>query len=54
MSDINLLVFGCMVSFIALGGVYVYLRECFTAEEPPRKAETRTEEVVSAELRDVA
>ena len=54
MSDINLLLFGCVVSFIAVAGAYVYLRECFTAEEPPRKPQARSEEAVPANLRDVA
>ena len=27
MSDLHLLVFGCGVSFIAIAGIYVYLRE---------------------------
>lgn len=27
MSDANLLAFGCAVSFIALAGIYVFLRE---------------------------
>ena len=38
MNDGNLLVFGCAVSFIALAGAYVYLRERFRAhvEENPR------------------
>jgi hypothetical protein len=54
MSDTNLLAFGCAVSFIAVAGVYVYLRECWTAEEPPRKPEARPAEAVPANLRDVA
>jgi hypothetical protein len=52
-SDINLLLFGCVVSFVAIGGAYVYLRECFT-QEPPRKSEARHEEVVPVKIRDVA
>jgi hypothetical protein len=54
MSDINLLVFGCVVSFIAVAGAYVCLRESFTAEEQPRKLEARLEEAEPANLRDVA
>lgn len=30
MSDGNLLALGCAVSFIAVSGFYVYLRECWT------------------------
>ena len=29
MTDLDLFGFGCAVSFVALGGVYVYLRERF-------------------------
>ena len=54
MSDFNLLLFGCVVSFIAVAGAYVYLRECFTAREQPRRLEARPEEAVPTNLRDVA
>jgi hypothetical protein len=37
MSDLNLLVFGCAVSMIAMSGVYLYIREHFTADQ--RQAE---------------
>jgi hypothetical protein len=37
MSDVNLLVFGCAVSMIAAAGIYLYVRERFTADQ--RKAE---------------
>lgn len=30
MTDANLLVFGCTVTFIACAGAYVYIRSCFT------------------------
>jgi hypothetical protein len=53
-SDLNLLLFGCAVSFIAVAGAYVYLRESFTAEERPRDPETRQAEVVPEKVRDVA
>jgi hypothetical protein len=33
MSEINLLLFGCVVSFIAAAGAYVFMRERFTAGE---------------------
>ena len=54
MSDANLLTFGCAVTFIAVAGVYVYLRECWEAEELPRKPEAKPEEAVPANFRDVA
>jgi hypothetical protein len=38
MNDGNLLVFGCAVSFIALAGAYVYLRERFHAGHVERKS----------------
>lgn len=33
MHDLHLLVFGCAVSFIALAGAYVYIRERFETRE---------------------
>ena len=54
MSDSTLLLFGCVVSFIAAAGAYVYLRECFTKQGRPRKPEARPKEVVPENLRDVA
>lgn len=41
MSDANLLAFGCVVSFIALSGAYIYMRECFTAEERTQEIKAR-------------
>jgi hypothetical protein len=35
MTDGNLLIFGCAVSFIVLGGVYVYLRDGFSSGNEP-------------------
>jgi len=40
MSELNLLIFGCLVSFIAVGGAYVYVRDGFTTEEKPSEPET--------------
>lgn len=55
MSDVTLLLFGCVVSFVAVAGAYVYIRECFTAEERPRERETRRDaEGAKRGLRDVA
>jgi len=42
MTDGNLLIFGCAVSFIALAGVYVYLRDGFLSGDEP--VEIRTDE----------
>jgi hypothetical protein len=54
MSESSLLAFGCCVTFVAVAGVYVYLRECWTAEEQSRKPEERPVDVVPENLRDVA
>ena len=54
MGDANLIAFGCVVSFIALAGAYVYLRECFTAEEQPAKSQARRRNPEKERLRKVA
>ena len=54
MSDINLLAIGCVVSFIAAAGAYVYIRECYTAEEMAVKAKVRDADVQSPKLRGAA
>jgi hypothetical protein len=41
MTDQNLLAFGCAVSFIALVGVYAYLRESFTRGHEQRESELK-------------
>ena len=40
MTDGNLLLFGSVVSFIALAGVYVYLRAGFSRGKDPIEIET--------------
>lgn len=51
MSDVNLLVFGCVVTFIGVAGACVYIRECFTAgAEPPRETEAQSVGAVKDEL----
>jgi|MudIll2142460700_1097286.scaffolds.fasta_scaffold777043_2 peptidoglycan/LPS O-acetylase OafA/YrhL len=37
MSELNLLLFGCAVSFIAAAGAYTYVRERYTARAPRRE-----------------
>jgi hypothetical protein len=32
MSDVNLLMFGCGVSFIVISGAYIHVRRFFTSE----------------------
>ena len=55
MSDINLLLFGCVVTFIAVAGAYLYIRESFLAgAEPPREVEVRSVDAVERELSEVA
>ena len=44
MTDGNLLVFGCAVTFVALAGAYVYLRERYEARQERRAPVARREE----------
>jgi hypothetical protein len=39
MSDLHLLLFGCAVSFIALAGVYVFIREPYAGARPSSEPE---------------
>ena len=54
MSDLTLLIFGAAVTFIALAGAYVYLRESFMAAERAEAAVVTRPEPLRSELRDVA
>ena len=54
MSDANLLALGGAVTFIAVAGFYVYIRECWEAAEPRRKPEPNSAEATRANLRDVS
>lgn len=54
MSDVDLLAFGCVVTFIAVAGAYVYLRDCWTLEEPANESEERPAEALEPDFRDVA
>ena len=54
MTDANLLAFGGAVTFIAVAGFYVYIRQCWEAEEPRRKPEANPEHAPPPNLRDVA
>ena len=50
MSDLDLLIFGCVVTFIGAAGAYVYVREAFTAgSAQPEEAETQTVDAVPRE-----
>lgn len=53
MSDVNLLTFGCVVSFIAAAGGYVYLRTCWDAERPSREPDLPLQKA-DQEVREVA
>jgi hypothetical protein len=37
MSELNLLTFGCAVTFIAVGGAYTFLRERYLETEIPKR-----------------
>jgi len=51
MSDVNLIMFGCVVTFIGVAGAYVYIRESYLAgEEPVRAPEVRQAEPVSVRV----
>jgi len=41
MNDADLLMFGCAVSFIALAGCHVFLRERYESRQQPVRAQTR-------------
>ena len=45
MSDANLLVFGCAVSFIAVSGAYLIVRERFQSAESGERVEPLREAV---------
>lgn len=54
MSEVNLLIFGCMVTFIAVAGFYVYIDECYRGSERPEETTERRADTVKGRLRDVA
>ncbi len=54
MSDLHLLLFGCVVSFIAAAGAYVYIREFFTMEEQPSDLPAQSQDPVKQKIREVA
>jgi uncharacterized protein (UPF0333 family) len=55
MSDVDLLVFGCVVTFIGVAGAYMYVRESFTAgAEPTRESNARNADAVDHEISEVA
>jgi hypothetical protein len=44
MSDLNLLLFGCAVSFVVFGGAYIFVREAFVRQEDERSLKARCDE----------
>lgn len=54
MSDLNLLLFGCVVSFVVLGGVYVYVREAFLRQGGDHESEDGHDEVAILEGSEAA
>lgn len=51
MSEINLLMFGCAVTFIAFGGAYIYIRERYLESDLPSRSERDQE--IEKEIRTV-
>ena len=54
MPDALLLVCGCGVTFLAIVGGYVYLRECFEERERQKRLIVRPVRREARRLRDVA
>ena len=54
MTDSTLIMFGAAVSFIAVAGAYVFIRERFTAEERPVPVQARRRRVARRGLRRAA
>ena len=54
MNDVDLLIFGCAVSFIALLGVYVHVREAFTMRQDRIKRGERVQNASTTTLRKVS
>lgn len=53
MSEINLLAFGCVVTFLGVAGAYVHIRESFmSGTDRPRDSEVRGVQAVHQEARD--
>ena len=44
MNDIDLLIFGCAITFIAAAGAYVYIRERFVYSSPKEETEKQAQE----------
>jgi hypothetical protein len=53
-TEVDLLIFGCMVTFIAVAGFYAYIDECYRESERPEEATERQEDGAKGKLRDVA
>jgi hypothetical protein len=53
-SDLTLLIFGCVVSFIAVAGVFVYVQESTNPSERTDETEAPRAKGVERKLRDVA
>ena len=55
MNDLELLAFGCVVTFIGAAGAYVYVRESFLARAGPQRASrTRDADAVECEVSEIA
>ena len=54
MSDGTLLSMGCAVTFIAVSGFYVYIRDRWTQSAQPVRVQQRPQRVAEHRLKDVA
>ena len=50
MSDVNLLVFGCVVTMVVFSAVYIYIRGDFAREQPPTELEQLSTELPKAKI----
>ena len=54
MSDLTLLLSGCVVSFVVLGGAYVYVREAYLRQGGDLESEDRHDEAATLENSEAA
>ena len=51
MSDLYLMVFGCVVSFIAVAGAYAFVRESYAGSERPTESDALAAKAAPKPLR---
>ena len=55
MNDLDLLMFGCIVTFIGVAGAYVYVRESFLAgANSQRQSKPRDSNTVEHEISEIS